>query len=347
MNNVNEHTLNNLKKRFVSDYNLPIIIFEEPDFEYFLNLYEEQFSTKTKWDKLINVIDEKFNGNPNLFLEEFARVRNNMIESILNNKYYQEFNENQCVLSKYNLPKLNYPKSNVYKETNNGRYFLSVDLKKANFSALMYHDSRILGEETIIPYEDWVKKFTDLEYIIESKYTRQVVFGKLNPSRQIKVENYMIYQALQKYLTLFECLNINVEVASFCTDEVVFDVTDSSKYILDNMYAIKHLQKCLKDDDKINVDVEFYRLSLQKFKTYKDAEIPVYMKTYLDNKERGKFSAVVYDLFSVPSFYYAQVYKLIHGMRVTETDMKFYMEGQIARFYHPLIYVNSILNYDK
>lgn len=32
MKNVNEHTLNNLKKRFVSDFNLPIIIFEEPDF---------------------------------------------------------------------------------------------------------------------------------------------------------------------------------------------------------------------------------------------------------------------------------------------------------------------------
>lgn len=340
MDNVNEHTLNSLKKRFVSDNSLPIIIFEEPDFDYFLNLYEEQFSAKTKWNKLINVIDEKFNGNPNLFLEEFARVRNNMIESILENKHYQEFNESKDVLSKYNLPKLNYPKSNVYKETNNGRYFLSIDLKKANFSALMYHDSRILGEETIIPYEDWVKKFTDLEYIIESKYTRQVVFGKLNPSRQIKVENYMIYQALQKYLILFESLNINVEVVSFCTDEVVFDITDNFKYVFDNMYEIKHLQKCLKDENNINVDVELYRLGLQKFKTYKDAEMPVYMKTYLDNKERGKFSAAVHNLFSVPSFYYAQVYKLIHGMKVTETDMKFYMEGQIAKFYHPLTFVN-------
>lgn len=71
------------------------------------------------------------------------------------------------------------------------------------------------------------------------------------------------------------------------------------------------------------------------------------MKVYLEEKYRGKFSAVVYDLFSVPSFYYAQVYKLIHGMDVNETDMKFYMEGQIARFYHPLTYVNSILNHDK
>lgn len=337
MDNVNEHTLNSLKKRFVSDHNLPIIIFEEPDFEYFLNLYEEQFGAKTKWDKLINVIDKKFNGNPNLFLEEFARVRNNMIESVLNNKYYQEFNESKDILSKYNLPKLNYPKSNVYKETNNGRYFLSIDLKKANFTALMYHDSRILGEETIISYEDWVKKFTDLEYIIESKYTRQVVFGKLNPSRQIKVENYMIYQAFQKYLTLFEKLNIKAEVVSFCTDEFVFDVTDSFQNILDNLQAIKDLCKSLKEDDNINVDIELYRLYLHKFKTYKDAEIPVYMKVYLGNKDDN---SDIYKLFSVPSFYYAQVYKLINGMKVTETDMKFYMEGQIAKFYHPLIYIN-------
>ena len=95
MKNVNEHTLNNLKKRFVSDFNLPIIIFEEPDFEYFLDLYETQFHSRTKWNKLINVIDEKFNGNPNLFLEEFSKVRNNMIESILENKHYQEFNESK------------------------------------------------------------------------------------------------------------------------------------------------------------------------------------------------------------------------------------------------------------
>ena len=47
MKNVNEHTLNNLKKRFVSDFNLPIIIFEEPDFEYFLDLYETQFHSRT------------------------------------------------------------------------------------------------------------------------------------------------------------------------------------------------------------------------------------------------------------------------------------------------------------
>lgn len=343
MKNIDIHILNQLKKRFVSDFNLPIIIFEDNDFNYFLDLYETQFGSRTKWEKLTKTIDEKFDGNPNLFLEEYARVRNNMIESIETNEHYLKFVDGNNQLTEYDLPKLDYPTSNVYKETNNNRYFLSIDLKKANFSALMYHDSRILGENEPVSYEKWVSKFTDLDYIKESKYTRQVVFGKVNPKRQIKVEKYMIFNVLKSYKELFETLNMKPEVVSFCTDEIVFDVTDYNEYIFKNMYAIKHLQKCLHEDWNISVDIEFYKLSLQLFKTYQDTKIPVYMKTSVDYKDRGKFNAVSYDLFSVPSFYYAQIYKLIHGLPINETDMKFYMEGQIARFYHPLVYINSIL----
>lgn len=39
-------------------------------------------------------------------------------------------------------------------------------------------------------YQDFIKKFTDLEYVAESKYTRQIVFGKMNPKRHITVEKY-------------------------------------------------------------------------------------------------------------------------------------------------------------
>lgn len=340
MKNINEHILNTLKLRFVNDMKLPIIIFEEPDFDYFLDLYQTQFSSRTEWNKLIDIVYDKFDGNPNLFLEEYARVRNAMIDSIENNEYYKEFVDGNNKLSQYDIPKLDYPSSNVYKETNKGRYFLSIDLKKANFSALMYHDSRILGEEKPISYDEWVSKFTDLDYIKKSKYTRQVVFGKVNPKRQIKIEKYMIYQALLSYQELFESLNIDAKVVSFCTDEVVFDVTDYKQYVLDNMYAINHLQKCLMEDNGINIDVEFYQLGLHKFKTYRDAEIPVYMKIYIGEKHNKVFGNITYDLFSVPSFYYAQIYKLIHGQEPNETDMKFYMEGQIARFYHPLTYIN-------
>lgn len=337
MNDINEHVLNTLKLRFVNDMKLPIIIFEEPDFDYFLDLYETQFGSRTKWNKLIDTIDNKFEGNPNLFLEEYSRVRNTMIDSIENNEYYKEFVDSNNKLSQYDIPTLDYPSSNVYKETNNGDYFLSIDLKKANFSALMYHDSRILGEEKPVSYDEWVSKFTDLDYIKESKYTRQVVFGKVNPKRQIKVEKYMIHQALLAYQELFVSLNIEAKVVSFCTDEVVFDVSNNfQRYVYDHMYAIKHLQKRLMEDYGINVDVEYYKLELHKFKTYRGAEIPVYLKKYIEKEQN-------YDLFSVPSFYYAQIYKLIHGQELNEADMKFYMEGQIAKFYHPLTYINKTI----
>lgn len=329
----NEHTLNSLKLRFVNDMKLPIIIFEEPDFEYFLDLYEKQFGSRTKWNKLVETINEKFNGNPNLFLEEYARVRNAMIDSIEKNEYYKEFIDSNNKLSQYDIPNLKCPSSNIYKETNGGRDFLSIDLKKANFSALMYHDSRILGEGKPISYDEWVSKFTDLDYIKESKYTRQVVFGKVNPKRQIKIEKYMIYKVLLSYKELFETLNIEAKLVSFCTDEVVFDVTYYREDIENNMYAIQHLQKYLFEDHNINVDIKLYQLWTHEFKTYKGAEIVAYTKTYHD--ENGK-----YNIFSVPSFYYAQVYKLINGLELNEMDMKFYMDGQIVKFYHPLTYID-------
>ena len=41
-------------------------------------------------------------------------------------------------------------------------------------------------------YQDFIKKFADSDYIAESKYCRQVIWGKLNPKRHITVEKYMI-----------------------------------------------------------------------------------------------------------------------------------------------------------
>ena len=41
-----------LRGRFVKDYNLPIQVLVSPYFEYFLDLYQEDYGSKSKWDKL-------------------------------------------------------------------------------------------------------------------------------------------------------------------------------------------------------------------------------------------------------------------------------------------------------
>ena len=48
---------NSLKKRFASDLKLPINIFSEPYFEYFMELYDSDFNTKEKMKNFINLLN--------------------------------------------------------------------------------------------------------------------------------------------------------------------------------------------------------------------------------------------------------------------------------------------------
>lgn len=56
-----------LANRFVSDYKLPIQLTDEKYFFYFLDLYEKEFKSLTKYANLCNLIKNRFNNNPNLF----------------------------------------------------------------------------------------------------------------------------------------------------------------------------------------------------------------------------------------------------------------------------------------
>ncbi len=46
-------------------------------------------------------------------------------------------------------------------------------------------------------YEDFIGKFTDSDFIKASKYTREVIFGKLNPKRHITAEKFFINKIYQ------------------------------------------------------------------------------------------------------------------------------------------------------
>ena len=73
-----------LKKRFVNDYDLPIpIIGNGYNFEYHVNLYEEDFNSLTLYNKTLNEIKENFDNNVNEFLNNYYEVRENIIQTII------------------------------------------------------------------------------------------------------------------------------------------------------------------------------------------------------------------------------------------------------------------------
>ena len=89
----------NLAQRFVNDYRLPIPIMGEKMFKYHLNLYENKFGCKSKWFQLWDLIDQRFGGNPEKFLEEFYAVRENVIQTVSTSAPFLAFNT--CDMSVY------------------------------------------------------------------------------------------------------------------------------------------------------------------------------------------------------------------------------------------------------
>ena len=48
---------NRLKRRFIKDCSLPIALTDEPYFSYFIDLYDEAFSTKKKLESFKKIVD--------------------------------------------------------------------------------------------------------------------------------------------------------------------------------------------------------------------------------------------------------------------------------------------------
>lgn len=317
-----------LANRFVKDYKLPIQLTDEKYFFYFLDLYEDSFSAKTKYENLCKLIEDMFESSPVLFLNEYYNVRNQIILSVENSEAYNQFNT--MSMDKFSVPKRNISSNDVYNEANIGKWFVSFDLKKANFQALRYVNSDIVLNTS--SYEKFIKKFTDIDYIAESKYTRQVLFGKLNPKRQITVEKFItneIYEYITKNFKMSDCV-------SFSQDEIVFKIDDKFTGELSQVYYLCNyfdtITQCVLKELGFQVKCELYKLYDVRLSCDKFERSAYYLKdTYFFN-EVFKTISNNKTLMKVPMNYYAIVYKLLKGIELQEEDYHFDYEGLDCRY---------------
>ena len=312
-----------LAKRFISDYKLPIPLIKEEYFFYHLNLYEKDYGALTKYKNLLNLIDEKYEGDCNKFLEDYYNLRDNIITSVLDNEAFQKFNTMD--MNAYTIKERpNITSNNIYNQENVGKFFISVDLKKANFQTLKKIDKNIVfGADT---YEDFIGKFSDLNYVKESKYTREVIFGKCNPKRHITVEKYFITQIYNKIIER----NPNLEDKAVClsNDEIIFKV---EFLFFNDKLTCFFLRKVIEQIAKefgFEVRVEFFHLRAYNlvFKESRSARKTVYVKDYFCTD--GNFKLV-----AAPLQYHSIIYKLYKGLSLEEIDYHFDYEGMDAKFY--------------
>ena len=310
---------NELKKRFTNEYRLPIPIFEDFSWDYYLDLYQRDYQARDKWKRLLKGIEEDYSGNHNEFLTDFYKVREELIVDLKGRSWFNEYKDGDWYKKDEYQIQRNYRKDHIYNNSFVNESYLSVDLKKANFQALSYFSGEWGEEDVDDLYYMWLSKFTTGHYldsyIKESKYIREVVFGNINPKRQIIIEKMLIGKVLDYILSHYE--NIG-EVVQFGNDEFILK-TDR---IIDT--------KKIKEDLWIDVKAELFTLKSYRFNKG-NGELTVYRKKPLESdSERGCLN----EYKGVPKAYSAQLVEWIYDLDPDkeERDLMFYADGELAKF---------------
>jgi hypothetical protein len=189
---------------------------------------------------------------------------------------------------------------------------------KANFQALRFANPAIVRDcET---YEQFIEKFTDIDYFKYAKQLRQSIFGKLNGKRTSALEKLISNKFAKELASRFEG---KMKLYSIKTDEIILKFNGTEE-----------------EFNKLNVENEEFsgfKFRVNKFKLlsqdFKHATserlLTAYIKEdYLNGHRRT--------LHCVPDTYYPQVYKLLNGMEINDSDLVFYYEHELSRFLNPL-----------
>ncbi len=295
------------KERFCKDCNIPIRLFQEPYFMDRLTLFDKFYGTLEKWNIFLEEL-QKYHCEQDYF-EEYNRAKDAAILSIKNSEAYQRFNADD--MNKYCVTHENLPNKDIFKPTNDGKAFISIDMRKANFSSLHHYSADMFGVNT---WEEFIGKFTDNQHIINSKYIRQVILGNCNPKRHITYEKYLMDILLTDLLEK----HISIErVVFFSNDEIVIDVSDMNKSR--QILLAFNIEQYLKDASP--------KFKVELFTLHKIDNTDGYYKEIFEENGEKDIEFKCLDNYMLPF-----VIRGFLGEEITDSDRVFYHEGLLAQF---------------
>ena len=163
---------------FCKMFDLNIPSFEE--FEY----YKSQFARLERWkdlDRYVALYEQAESEIEDMFAYRMSKI-DEIVDFVKESRAYQDLCDENL------LP--DYPTAKSY-EYEEGKIYLSIDLKKANWQAVKWHDPMFINELGD-RYEDMLDKFGLPEVFKHSKHFRQYIFGNLNPKKQMKMQRVIL-----------------------------------------------------------------------------------------------------------------------------------------------------------
>ena len=297
-----------LLKRFCKDTGIPVNLFKEPYFTERLHILNPMFSCVNKWEVFIRELQSCQNEQD--YLEEYNKIKDFLITDIKENPAYQKFIHDK---TDYPCP-FDYPSKDCYNMNFHEKYILSIDMKKANFSALSVYDPAIFHH--VETWEDFISDYTESEHIIKSKYIRQVIMGACNPKRQVRYEKYLMTQLLT-YLMLN---HTPVHVASLSNDELILSM-EGEENVYHTYNKVTNLVEAWKYGNIMRVQLIY----LQK--------LPVtdgWLRTVTEN------NTVTRDFKKLNSDYYHQAVKWLSKEPLTKNDLVLCHDKHLVRLLEPV-----------
>lgn len=296
-----------LARKFIKDTSLPIPVFSNPYFDYFIDLYEEYSNSKTKYNEFLNLVNKL---GEESFFETSREITDSIIYNIKNNPSYINFNETN--LDKSDIDFINKMSSfaqrkEFFKRDLVNKDYISIDLKKANFQTLNKFDSEIFNSES---YEIYISKFTNENYFKNSKKIRQIIFGNLNCKKITSFQRKIIARIVSDLFDLG--LNSN-DLIVFLNDEIIISNEDDKYSDIINEYVLNS-----------PIDLHFEKFKL----TQVHSNYSFFSKDFYD----GTFI-----LKAVPVSNFAEVYKFKTNQKINEFDLIFNFEGRISKYNEPLL----------
>ena len=236
-----------MKKRFVKDMNLPIKELEDAEFYAMLDHYDEQFGCRSAFDVFVKSAESY--ESDEAYLDAYDDVLDRAVEYIKNNPAMHDFVDimkNNDAQSPYKVGT-----KDIYRPHHANKFFVSFDMKKANFSALKQFNPAIVGDKAT--YEEFVGMFTDNPHIIHSKKFRAKVFGNTNPKQITRYENMLMDRVTTELLNHFTAEQLVFKSA----DEVVVEITEDA--IAASIEAGKAIVKSMTEQN-IPIRCEIFQL---------------------------------------------------------------------------------------
>jgi hypothetical protein len=296
---------------FCKENDIKIDLFSD---EYFWDRID-LFGVTGKYIEFIKLLRERFNLSVGEYLGYRDKISAEIIEYLKNTSAYQDLNN--CNMNDFFVEYQDYvnvPRGDIYKQCNIGREYISVDIKRANYVALVHYSNQ-KGYDTFdefgYNFNKFIGQFTDIEYIKNNKRLREIIFGNINGKRIATYEKYIIMQLLSELKPKIN--NLDTILSKINNDEFIIDITDINSLDLSNILS------SIEGIKEHSVPISVIQYKLKSIKS-----LGVFIKEICNQSSTA--SEIKYELACANKYTSVLATKAINNIPIQKTDLTFMSE---------------------